>query len=110
MTVAKICELLNLSVVAGKKGMYKEVKGVYIGDLLSLVMAHAKEGDLWLTVQGHVNSVAVAVLDNLSAIILVEGIEADEMMKRRADEEKIPILMVQKSSYEVVKHLAVLLE
>lgn len=109
MTVAQLCESLSLRVVAGRQGIEQEVKGIYIGDLLSLVMAHAKKGDMWLTVQGHINSVAVAVLDDLVAIVLVESIEPNEEMKQKADEEGIPILVTSKSSYEMAKALANLL-
>lgn len=105
MTVEELSHLLGLQMAAGKKGSYKEVKGVYIGDLLSLVMAHAKEGDLWITVQGHINSVAVAVLDNLPAILLIEGIQPDDMMRKKAEEEGIVILTTRKSSYEMAKEL-----
>lgn len=109
MTVSTLSQILEVQIMAGEKGIYKEIKGVYIGDLLSLVMAHAKEGDLWLTVQGHINSVAVAVLDNISAIILTEGVMPDDMMKKKADEEGITILCTKQSSYEVAKELVKIL-
>ena len=32
-----------------------QVEDIYIGDLLSVVMASGKEGVLWLTVQKHLN-------------------------------------------------------
>lgn len=105
MTVDTLSQILELQVAAGKAGVNKEIKGAYIGDLLSLVMAHAKEGDLWITVQGHINSVAVAVLDNLPAILLTEGIQPDEMMRKKAEEEAVVILTTKKNSYEIAKEL-----
>lgn len=107
MLVSNLSEVLDIPIVAGEKKekQQQEIKGVYIGDLLSIVMSHAKEGDMWLTVQGHINSVAVAVLNNLAAIVLVEGIKPDELMKQKADEEGIPILVTSKSSYEVATEL-----
>ena len=49
----------------------QEIKDVYIGDLLSVVMAHGKEGTLWLTVQKHLNVVAVAQLLDFAGIVFV---------------------------------------
>jgi len=105
MRVDELAEQLGLECIAGKEGMKKEVTGVYIGDLLSLVMAHAKEGQIWLTVQGHLNAIAVAVLVNLPAVVLVEGIQASEEMKQKAEEEAIALLITKKGAYEVAKAL-----
>lgn len=109
MTVKMLSDQLDLQVVAGQEGLNKEVKNAFVGDLLSLVMAHAKESDVWITVQGDVNSVAVAVLVNIPAIILTQGIVADKNMKQKADEEGIVILTTAKSSFEVAKALTIVL-
>lgn len=109
MTVKALSESLDLKVVAGQDGLHKEVKGAFVGDLLSLVMVHAKEADIWLTVQGHINSVAVAVLVNIPAIILTHGIIPNEEMIQKADEEAITILSTSKSSFEMARALAQIL-
>jgi len=36
-------------------------------------MAHAQDGDAWITMQRHVNTVAVAQLKNLAGIVIVNG-------------------------------------
>lgn len=109
MTIEELAKQLNLKCVAGQGGLNKEATGVYIGDLLSLVMANAEEGDVWLTVQGHINAVAVAVLVNMPAIILVEGVEAKEEMRKKADEEDIALLTSKQSAYEIAKQLSQLI-
>lgn len=106
MLVSDIVQKLGLTCIAGKGGLGKEVKGVYIGDLLSLAMVNAKEGDLWLTVQGHLNAIAVAVLVNIPAIILVQGIQVNQEIIEKADEEKIAILTTNRGAYELAKELA----
>lgn len=78
-----------------------EVKGCYIGDLLSNVMAHAKEDDIWLTVQTHQNVVAVAHLLNMSGIIFVEGHRPNPDTIERAKSERIPIFVTDESSYNI---------
>ena len=45
-------------------GMENEVTGVYACDLLSRVMSGCQEGDAWITVQTHLNVIAVAELDD----------------------------------------------
>ena len=40
----------------------KEIECGYVGDLLSWVMGNADAGCAWVTIQTHVNIVAVAVL------------------------------------------------
>ncbi|MDF2877322.1 MAG: AraC family transcriptional regulator [Clostridia bacterium] len=102
LTIKELIRSAEFEIVAGEKGMDNEVEGGYVGDLLSFVMAHAKEKDVWVTIQGHINSVAVASLLGLSAIILSEGVAADSEMIKKADEEGIPILRTKLSSFDVV--------
>jgi len=49
--------------------------------------------------------VAVAVLKELSAIILANGQNPDEDTKIKADEEGVPILVSELSSYELAGRL-----
>lgn len=97
---------MDLLCVAGKEGLVKEIRGVYVGDLLSLVMAHAHEGELWLTVQGHMNAVAVASLVNIPAIIFVQGVQPSEEMIQKANEEQIVLLITHERSYELIKGIS----
>lgn len=101
MQVSEIVNVLQLEVVAGSEGLTREVTGGFTGDLLSLVMAHAKEGDIWMTVQGHENALAVATLAGISAIVLTQGIKPNEVMGQRANELNIPILLTTLGSYEM---------
>lgn len=101
MKVLELMELLDLKVLAGKGGLDKTFEGAYIGDLLSFVMAHAKENNVWFTIQGHLNSVAVASLLGLGAIVITEGVEPTADMLAKADEEEIPVLTSTKNSFEL---------
>ena len=105
MKVSELMGLLELELIAGKDGIDNEISGGYIGDLLSFVMSHAREKNIWITIQGHINSVAVASLLGISAIVLAEKSEADSEMIKKADEEAIPILRTDKSSFEFVYEL-----
>jgi predicted transcriptional regulator len=92
MTVQQITDALNLTVFTTGEGLEKEIEGGYVSDLLSDVMGHAREGEVWITLQSHANVVAIASLKELVAIILVKGIEPDEAIVEKAVEEGIPIL------------------
>lgn len=105
MKVREIQDYLNLQVAAGAKGLDKEVAAGYCGDLLSDVMANAQKGGVWLTIQSHQNIVAVAVLRELSAIVLVNGRVPDEETKARAEAEGIPLLLSPLSSYSLAGKL-----
>lgn len=110
MQVKKIVELMNLKVICGEEYLDNEIEGGYIGDLLSFVMSHAKEKNIWITIQGHINSVAVASLLGLSAIVLAENSRADQEMMEKAVEEGIPILGTELSSFDFAYQLARLLD
>ena len=92
MTVQDITEALNLTIYAAGAGMEREIEGGYVSDLLSDVMGFAREGEVWITLQSHVNVVAIASLKELAAIILVKDIRPDEAVLKKAKEEGIPVL------------------
>jgi predicted transcriptional regulator len=103
--VREIQEAFGLSVASGEKGLDREVVGGYCGDLLSDVMAHAPKGGIWMTIQSHQNILAVAVLRELSAIVLVNGRTPDQETAARADEEGIPILVHKGGSFDLAGRL-----
>ena len=105
MNVAKIKDMLGLNLVGGEKGLEKEIKGGYCGDLLSNVMANAEEGCIWITVQTHQNIVAVAVLKNIAGIIITGNNMPEENTKKRADEEGIPLFVTDMNSFEIAGRL-----
>lgn len=105
MKVSEIVEKLNLKVAAGANGLERAVEGGYISDLLSDVMANARAGSLWLTIQGHQNVVAVAVLRELAAVILVGGRQPAADAAQKADQEGIPILVSDEQAFELAGRL-----
>lgn len=100
MKVKELTEKLGLSVLT-QGDLEKECTGCYSGDLLSWVMSRAKENDVWLTVMGNVNAVAVAVLTDCACIILTENSALDEDAKKRAEMQKVTILRSDKNAYEL---------
>lgn len=101
MKVGEFAGQLNMEILTGENGLEKEIKGMYICDLLSWVMSHATKGDVWITVHTHVNIVAVAVMVDIPCIIIPEGIEVEEATIKKASEEDIAILRTSKTAYQI---------
>ncbi len=106
MKLEEICGKLALEVRTGADRLGRDVTGGYASDLLSCVMARAQAGNIWVTLQGHANIVAVASLLNLAAIVVTEGVIPDEATLAKADEEGIPILTTPLTTFAVVGKLA----
>ncbi|MFZ0449830.1 MAG: hypothetical protein WAL98_11370 [Desulfatiglandaceae bacterium] len=105
MKLKEIIDKLPLKIVAGNESVDHEISGGYCGDLLSDVMANAEKGAVWLTVQGHQNIVAVALLRELAAIILVNGHQPDQETVAKADEEGICVLTTPLTGYRLAGKL-----
>jgi hypothetical protein len=78
-----------------------ELAGGYASDLLSDVMAHAAAGCALITIQAHKNTVAVAVLANLPAIIVCNSRPVPPDMAAAARDEGIAILRSPESQFVV---------
>lgn len=72
----------------------------FCGDLLSWVMGRAQEGQVWFTVMGNVNTVAVATLTGLSAIVLCNGAEPDSEMLAKAGEQAVNVYKTGLTEYQ----------
>jgi predicted transcriptional regulator len=107
--VSEVAKVLGLDIVAGVTGLDREVTGGYSGDLLSDVMARAKPKDLWITIQGHQNIVAVAVLTEVAGVVVSGGVEPERDTLERADREGIPVMRTPLPAFEVAGRLHKLL-
>ncbi len=105
MKLQEISQQLSLEVRSAVGNLGKEVTGGYASDLLSCVMAKAQAGNVWVTIQGHPNIVAVASLLDLAGIIVAEGMSIDAATLEKAEEEKVPILTTSLTTYTVVGEL-----
>ena len=101
MTVKQLCEKTDLKIVSGEHLCDNEVTGAYACDLLSWVIGRAKEKDALVTVMTNMNVIAVAVMADLSCVILTEGVKLDENAAKKAVENDIPVLSSSKPTYEV---------
>ncbi len=105
MTIQEIMKVMPLQVVSGQSNLDKEISGGYASDLLSNVMGQARAGNVWVTMQGHQNIVAVALLAGLTAIVVAGGVEPDKDTLRKAATEEIVVLTTTLSTFEIVGRL-----
>jgi hypothetical protein len=87
-----------------------EVTGAYTSDLLSDVMAHAKDGGALITIQAHKNTVAVAELVNVSVIIICNSRPLPDDMLEAAKDEGIAVILTKENQFTVSGKLYALLK
>jgi hypothetical protein len=103
MTVAEAAVKFGGTVVACPlEASTREVCGGYASDLLSDVMGNSHEGDLWVTLQKHVNIIAVAQLNGLAGVVLINGRRPEPETVARAEAEHIPIVSTELPAFDVV--------
>ncbi|HDZ76599.1 MAG TPA: serine kinase [Candidatus Omnitrophica bacterium] len=105
MKLKEIVEKMSLEVIGTATDLDREVTGGYASDLLSDVLANAREGDLWITLQIHSNVVAVASMKGLSGIVLINNREPEEDTVKKAESENVPILVSKMPAFELVGKL-----
>jgi len=111
MKVISLQNQKEFTIVSGDKwAEEKEIGGVYISDLLSDVIGNSRVGQVWLTIQGHTNIIAVAVLKELSAVILCGNNEFNSGTIHKAAEEEITLIKSSLPIYETALALHRLLE
>ncbi len=110
MNVQQLIEKLELRVFGGEQGLQNTITGGYVSDLLSDVMGNSDTGQVWLTLQTHKNVMAIASLKDLAAIILVNNHKPDEDTLNQANEEGIPLLGTDMSTFEITGKLYELLK
>lgn len=106
MKVREIVKTLNLEIINEGEHLDDTVAGGYVGDLLSDVIASAKEGFVWVTIQVHENIIAVATLKDLSAIIIAKNSAPLDETLENAREEGVTLLRSSMNSYRIVTALS----
>lgn len=102
MMLRQIQEELELEVATHASGLERAVEGGYASDLLSCVMSRASQGYVWVTLQSHINVVAVASLLGLAGVIVTEGQRPDDATLERAEMEGVTLLLTPLTTFDVV--------
>lgn len=105
MKLKNLAEQLGWELKTQNVPVEGEVSTGYASDLLSDVLANSIEGDLWITRQTHLNIVAIAVMRDLSGILLVNGAQPDPDTVEKAVEKMVPIFRTTLPTFEIVGRL-----
>ncbi len=91
MTLQELARALNWDIQSEGASPEASVSGGYCGDLLSHVLASAKPGEVWITIQHHANIIAVAQVVGLAGIVLAAGVRATDAVVDRARTAGVPV-------------------
>ena len=103
MTTEEVISKLGLNSLS--KFEHREVVGVFVSDMLSDVMAGAKSGNLWVTVQTHKSIIPAANLVDVSAVIITGGKKVPQETIDLATQHDIAILITELPTFELVGKL-----
>ena len=101
MKVSELARLIDAKTLTPGVQEDKEVLCGYTCDLLSWVMAHGVEGMAWVTVQIHMNVIAVAVLAEMACVILPENIEMPPESLKKAEDEGLTVLQSPLTAFAI---------
>ena len=88
-----------------KEAASNEISGGYCCDLLSYVIGRCKEGNAWITIMTNVNVVAVAVLADVSCVIIPENNEVEAETLAKADSQGVVMLRTKLNAFEIAGKL-----
>lgn len=106
MKVSELKSLIGAENLTPEIAEDREITCGYTCDLLSWVMAHGDEGMAWVTVQTHLNVIAVAVLSDMACVVLPEDIRMEAESLAKAVSEGMTVLTSPLTAYEICGRLS----
>jgi predicted transcriptional regulator len=103
MTIKELIESAGIKALSTFED--REASGVFISDMVSDVMAGAKSGNIWLTIQTHKSIIPAANLVDVSAVIITGGKEVPADTVELASKYDIAILSSELPTFELVGKL-----
>ena len=101
MTLKELFDTGEFTLLTPDAPTDRPITGGICCDLLSWVMARGSAGMAWITVQTHMNVVAVASLHEFACILLAEGCAMPPDVLKKAADEGIAVLSSPRSGYEL---------
>ena len=97
MTVSEIAEKVDGKVAVDKPGA--KVNYAYASDLLSDVMGHCGDESVLVTIQNHLNTIAVCTLAGIEVIVICHNRPVPDDMAEAAAREGVAIITTPLSQY-----------
>ena len=101
MTIKDLLGRIEGTLLTEDSDLSRDISSGYACDLLSWVMAKGQPGMAWVTVQTHMNVIAVAVLAEMACVILPENIHMEQESLDKAAAEGLCVLRSPLSGYEI---------
>ena len=105
MTLRDMKDILGAEVLVGNDCMDVEVRDAFAADLLSDVLAFAKEGTLLITGITNPQVIRTAEMLELVGIVFVRGKKPDEDAIKLAQIKKVPLLSTRYIMFETCGRL-----
>ncbi len=108
MTAGEIASVLGFETLAPRDAPADgggQITRAHASDLLSDVLANAPAGGLLLTIQVHMNVVAVAVHAGLAGVVFTSGMKPDDAVIGKAAEENIRLYATKERTFDVAGKL-----
>ena len=107
MTLGDIASRLGLEILTPELSLNDgaDVSKAHASDLLSDVLANAPAGGLLLTIQVHMNVIAVALHAGLAAVVFTSGMRPEEAVRQKAVQEGLPLLATGESTFDTAGKL-----
>ena len=99
MIVKELSNLEGFTTISPGNGVLM-ITDAYVGDLLSDVMGNAPSESVLITIQAHKNTVAVASLAGIRALIICNNRSTPQDMVEAAKEEEIAIFTTKDTQFE----------
>jgi BioD-like phosphotransacetylase family protein len=107
MTLGDIATKLGLEVLTPDLPIEgsADIGRAHASDLLSEVLANAPSGGLLLTIQVHMNVIAVALHAGLAGVVFTGGMRPEEAVRKRAVQEGLPLLCTAETTFDTAGRL-----
>lgn len=97
MTLEELTGLVDGKIIVGKEGA--EVKTAYTSDLLSDVMGHCGDESALVTIQNHLNTIAVCTLVGTEIIVVCHDRPIPPDMAEAAEREGVAVVTTPLSQF-----------
>lgn len=104
MTVRELAALIEARSISGSC-MDGEIRGGFMSDIMSRAMAEGFSGMAWITHRADMNALAVAVMKGAVCMVFPEGIAPEEIVVRKAAEEKMTLLLSEETAFTLAGKL-----
>jgi predicted transcriptional regulator len=101
--LAEIASLCEAELVVGTAETV--ISAAYTSDLLSDVIANAPADSILITVQNHINTIAVSTLAEIKAVMVCHSREIPDEMRLVAEREKVAVLSTSFNQFQASSRL-----